>query len=81
MTTTDLHDLLTSEGGDGTVHLAERLWTHGQDPVVLGFTPVLGGLHIIGLPAPYNRWKQPITPAQSASNRRVLEPVASGKAA
>jgi WhiB family redox-sensing transcriptional regulator len=32
-------------------------------------------------PAPYNRWTQPITPAQAASNRRVLELVASGKAA
>ncbi|MFD9029019.1 WhiB family transcriptional regulator [Streptomyces parvulus] len=32
-------------------------------------------------PAPYNRWKEPITPAQAASNRRVLELVASGKAA
>ncbi|MFJ9412466.1 WhiB family transcriptional regulator [Streptomyces sp. NPDC101393] len=32
-------------------------------------------------PAPYNRWKQPITPQQGASNRRVLELVASGKAA
>ncbi|XVV39745.1 WhiB family transcriptional regulator (plasmid) [Streptomyces sp. CA-100214] len=32
-------------------------------------------------PTPYNRWKEPITPAQAASNRRVLELVASGKAA
>ncbi|WP_398691773.1 hypothetical protein [Streptomyces atratus] len=32
-------------------------------------------------PAPYNRWKEPITPAQAASNRHVLELVASGKAA
>ncbi|MFG3499338.1 WhiB family transcriptional regulator [Streptomyces sp. NPDC047928] len=32
-------------------------------------------------PAPYNRWKQPITPAQAASNLRVLALVASGKAA
>ncbi|MGA4803480.1 WhiB family transcriptional regulator [Streptomyces lavendulocolor] len=32
-------------------------------------------------PAPYNRWKEPITPAQAASNRRVLALVASGKAA
>lgn len=32
-------------------------------------------------PAPYNRWKQPITPQQAASNLRVLELVASGKAA
>ncbi|MGI5451456.1 WhiB family transcriptional regulator [Streptomyces sp. CA-243310] len=32
-------------------------------------------------PAPYNRWKEPITPAQVASNLRVLELVASGKAA
>ncbi|MEU1078005.1 MULTISPECIES: WhiB family transcriptional regulator [unclassified Streptomyces] len=32
-------------------------------------------------PAPYNRWKEPITPAQAASNLRVLALVASGKAA
>ncbi|MFD5728295.1 WhiB family transcriptional regulator [Streptomyces sp. NPDC058368] len=32
-------------------------------------------------PAPYNRWKEPITPAQAASNQRVLELVASGKVA
>ncbi|MFK8905883.1 WhiB family transcriptional regulator [Streptomyces sp. YS-3] len=32
-------------------------------------------------PAPYNRWTEPITPAQAASNRHVLELVASGKAA
>ncbi|MFE7357622.1 hypothetical protein ACFU8Q_31870 [Streptomyces sp. NPDC057543] len=32
-------------------------------------------------PAPYNRWKEPITPQQAASNRHVLELVASGKAA
>ncbi|WP_331722604.1 WhiB family transcriptional regulator [Streptomyces sp. NBC_00122] len=32
-------------------------------------------------PAPYNRWKQPITPAQAASNLRVLTLVAGGKAA
>lgn len=32
-------------------------------------------------PVPYNRWKEPITPARAASNRRVLELVASGKAA
>lgn len=32
-------------------------------------------------PEPYNRWKQPITPQQAASNRHVLELVASGKAA
>ncbi|MFD9053518.1 hypothetical protein [Streptomyces zaomyceticus] len=29
-----------------------RLWTPDHDPAVLGFTPVLGGLHITGLPAP-----------------------------
>ncbi|MFF4874098.1 hypothetical protein [Streptomyces sp. NPDC000961] len=29
-----------------------QLWTPGQDPVALSFTPVLGGLHITGLPAP-----------------------------
>ncbi|MEE6269168.1 WhiB family transcriptional regulator [Streptomyces diastatochromogenes] len=32
-------------------------------------------------PAPYNRWKEPITPAQAASHLRVLALVASGKAA
>ncbi|MEU9197754.1 WhiB family transcriptional regulator [Streptomyces hundungensis] len=32
-------------------------------------------------PAPYDRWKEPITPAQAASNLRVLALVASGKAA
>ncbi|ESQ01750.1 hypothetical protein B590_30233 (plasmid) [Streptomyces sp. PVA_94-07] len=32
-------------------------------------------------PAPYNRWKEPITPARAAANLRVLELVASGKAA
>ncbi|WP_331747519.1 WhiB family transcriptional regulator (plasmid) [Streptomyces sp. NBC_00853] len=32
-------------------------------------------------PAPYNCWKEPITPAQAASNRHVLALVASGKAA
>ncbi|MFC8658206.1 WhiB family transcriptional regulator [Streptomyces parvus] len=32
-------------------------------------------------PAPYNRWKEPITPSQAASNFRVLALVASGKAA
>ncbi|MDO0929847.1 WhiB family transcriptional regulator [Streptomyces sp. TG1A-8] len=31
-------------------------------------------------PKPYNRWKEPITPAQAASNRHVLELVASAKA-
>ncbi|MFG2986967.1 WhiB family transcriptional regulator [Streptomyces sp. NPDC048258] len=32
-------------------------------------------------PAPYNRWKEPITQTQAASNLRVLALVASGKAA
>lgn len=32
-------------------------------------------------PAPYNRWKEPITPARAASNLRVLALAASGKAA
>ncbi|WP_432009524.1 WhiB family transcriptional regulator [Streptomyces bacillaris] len=32
-------------------------------------------------PVPYNRWKEPITPQRAASNRHVLELVASGKAA
>ncbi|MFF8960785.1 WhiB family transcriptional regulator [Streptomyces sp. NPDC014894] len=32
-------------------------------------------------PEPYNRWKQPVTPQQAASNRRVLELAANGKAA
>ncbi|MFI2031918.1 WhiB family transcriptional regulator [Streptomyces buecherae] len=32
-------------------------------------------------PAPYDRWKEPITPAQAASNRRALELAISGKAA
>ncbi|MEU9858947.1 hypothetical protein [Streptomyces sp. NPDC047974] len=52
MTATGLYDLATSEGQDGTVHPAEQIWTPDQDPAVLGFTPVLGGLHITGLPAP-----------------------------
>ncbi|MEU7553106.1 WhiB family transcriptional regulator [Streptomyces sp. NPDC044571] len=51
--------------------------------------PTLGELALARLelegiptrPAPYNRWKEPITAAQAASNRRVLELVASGKAA
>ncbi|MGW7347878.1 WhiB family transcriptional regulator [Streptomyces sp. NPDC054854] len=32
-------------------------------------------------PAPYNRWTEPITPAQAASNLRVLALAVSGKAA
>ncbi|MFI2318381.1 transcriptional regulator [Streptomyces sp. CB00072] len=32
-------------------------------------------------PEPYNQWKQPITPQQAASNRRVLELALTGKAA
>ncbi|GHG04501.1 hypothetical protein ACFFSH_34195 [Streptomyces filamentosus] len=52
MTTTGLHDLATSLGDGCTTHPAERIWTPDQDPAVLGFTPVLGGLHITGLPAP-----------------------------
>ncbi|HEY9327031.1 MAG TPA: WhiB family transcriptional regulator [Streptomyces sp.] len=32
-------------------------------------------------PEPYDRWKQPITPQQAASNRRVLELALTGKAA
>ncbi|MFJ3594662.1 WhiB family transcriptional regulator [Streptomyces sp. NPDC090082] len=32
-------------------------------------------------PAPYNRWKEPITPARAAANLRVLELVVSGRAA
>ncbi|GGZ18199.1 hypothetical protein [Streptomyces nitrosporeus] len=32
-------------------------------------------------PAPYNRWKEPITPQRAAANLRVLALVASGKAA
>ncbi|WNI27332.1 WhiB family transcriptional regulator [Streptomyces sp. ITFR-16] len=32
-------------------------------------------------PEPYNRWSQPITPEQAASNRHVLELFVSGKAA
>ncbi|MEU9943108.1 WhiB family transcriptional regulator [Streptomyces lavendulae] len=32
-------------------------------------------------PAPYNRWKEPITPAQAASNLHVLALAVSGKAA
>ncbi|WP_329625885.1 hypothetical protein OG357_38275 (plasmid) [Streptomyces sp. NBC_01255] len=52
MTTTGLYDLVTSAGDNGTMHPAEQIWTPDQDSAVLGFTPVLGGLHIIGLPAP-----------------------------
>ncbi|MFB8043141.1 hypothetical protein ACFC8F_17845 [Streptomyces hydrogenans] len=52
MTATGLHDLVTSAGDDGTMHPAERIWIPGQDPAALGFTPVLGGLHITALPAP-----------------------------
>ncbi|MFB9608606.1 hypothetical protein ACFFTQ_37205 [Streptomyces roseofulvus] len=51
MTTTSLYDLVTSAGDGGTTHPAEQIWTPDQDPAVLGFTPVLGGLHITGLPA------------------------------
>ncbi len=51
MTTTGLHDLVTSAGDDGTMHPAEQIWAPDQDPAVLGFTPVLGDLHITGLPA------------------------------
>ncbi|MFI8425994.1 hypothetical protein [Streptomyces sp. NPDC085479] len=29
-----------------------RTWTADENPAALGFTPVLGGLHITGLPAP-----------------------------
>ncbi|MFI5945540.1 WhiB family transcriptional regulator [Streptomyces uncialis] len=32
-------------------------------------------------PEPYSRWKEPVTSAQAASNRRVLELAVSGKAA
>ncbi|MEU6310769.1 hypothetical protein [Streptomyces sp. NPDC047014] len=32
-------------------------------------------------PEPYNRWKEPITPAQAASNLRVLALAVSGKTA
>ncbi|MFI9019425.1 WhiB family transcriptional regulator [Streptomyces griseus] len=32
-------------------------------------------------PEPYNPWKQPITPQQAATNRRVLELALTGKAA
>ncbi|WP_228184121.1 WhiB family transcriptional regulator [Streptomyces anulatus] len=32
-------------------------------------------------PEPYDRWKQPITPQQAATNRRVLELALTGKAA
>ncbi|MGW3521472.1 hypothetical protein [Streptomyces hydrogenans] len=52
MIATGLYDLVTSAGDDGTMHFAERIWIPGQDPAVLRFTPVLGGLHITGLPAP-----------------------------
>ncbi|MEU3188644.1 WhiB family transcriptional regulator [Streptomyces sp. NPDC006923] len=44
----------------------------------------LARLELEGIPTrpePYNRWKEPITPQQAASNRHVLELVASGKAA
>ncbi|MFE5513998.1 hypothetical protein ACFQ9J_26040 [Streptomyces sp. NPDC056529] len=52
MTTTGLHDLVTSTGDDGTRRPAERIWTLDQEPAALGFSPVLGGPHITGLPAP-----------------------------
>ncbi|MFE1383423.1 hypothetical protein ACFW6S_31190 [Streptomyces sp. NPDC058740] len=52
MTITGLHDLLASAGEASTTHLAERIWTPDQDPAVLGFTPVPGGLNIISLPVP-----------------------------
>ncbi|MFE0776787.1 hypothetical protein [Streptomyces sp. NPDC058861] len=51
MTTTGLYDLVTSTGNDGTRRPAEQIWTPDQDPAALGFTQVLGGLHITGLPA------------------------------
>ncbi|MFE1271237.1 hypothetical protein [Streptomyces sp. NPDC058758] len=51
MTAAPLYDLATSAGDDGTMHPAERIWAPDQDPAVLGFIPVLGGLHITGLPA------------------------------
>ncbi|MCZ0983789.1 hypothetical protein O1L60_44290 [Streptomyces diastatochromogenes] len=52
MTATALHEIETSEGDDGTMHPAEQTWTPDQDPVDLGFTPVLGDLRITGLTAP-----------------------------
>ncbi|GHG19593.1 hypothetical protein [Streptomyces hydrogenans] len=52
MTATGLHDLVTSAGDDGTMHPAERIWIPSQDPAALGFTLILGGLHITSLPAP-----------------------------
>ncbi|MFJ5787928.1 hypothetical protein [Streptomyces hydrogenans] len=52
MTITGLYDRVTNTGDDGTAHPAEQIWTPRQDPTVLGFTSVLGGLHITGLPAP-----------------------------
>ncbi|MFE7517115.1 hypothetical protein ACFU8I_38690 [Streptomyces sp. NPDC057540] len=52
MTATALHDLVTSTDEHGTTHPAEQIWPPDQDPAALGFTPVLGGLHITGLPAP-----------------------------
>ncbi|MEU6055366.1 WhiB family transcriptional regulator [Streptomyces xanthochromogenes] len=46
--------------------------------------PALARLELEAIPTrpePYSPWTQPITPAQAAANRRVLELVASGKAA
>nr|WP_285555144.1 hypothetical protein [Streptomyces hygroscopicus] len=45
MTATGLHDLVTSEGDDGTVHPAERLWTPGEDAVENGFIVHCGLRH------------------------------------
>ncbi|MFC9734269.1 hypothetical protein ACFWGM_29745 [Streptomyces roseolus] len=52
MTITGPYDRATGPGDDGTMHPAEQIWNPGQYPSALGFTPVLDGLSIVGLPAP-----------------------------
>jgi hypothetical protein len=51
MTTTGLHDLVTGEGDDGTMHPAEQLWTPGEDAAENGFI-VHSGMHVTGIDDP-----------------------------
>ncbi|MFJ9825276.1 WhiB family transcriptional regulator [Streptomyces sp. NPDC101160] len=64
------------------LHRERRCARRTVPPTVRELAPARLELEAIPTrPAPYNRWKQPITPAQAAANRRVLELATSGKAA
>ncbi|MFB6514088.1 hypothetical protein ACFCW4_33130 [Streptomyces virginiae] len=59
MTTTDLYEIATSEGDDGTLHPVERIWTPCADDPGSGFI-AHRGLHVTGIDNPTDDHLYPV---------------------